>query len=190
VSNPIRRAIPTIYNGTHFRSKLEADWARSFDTLGIEWEYEKVGQYFGNTFYYPDFFLPKSRQYVEVKGVFQPDDCKKVQALLNHAKPRPFTGEWCPDITIVACVPGGVFYGWERTDVPAETWYDFLTKQARRVELFACTECRGWWFAVADESFKCQCCGAYDGNHHLASAVPSPLPDFPNVNALHFLVPA
>lgn len=33
-------AIPTEYAGVMFRSKLEATWARFFDVIGLEWEYE------------------------------------------------------------------------------------------------------------------------------------------------------
>lgn len=33
-------AIPTEYCGVTFRSKLEATWARFFDVIGVEWEYE------------------------------------------------------------------------------------------------------------------------------------------------------
>jgi hypothetical protein len=31
---------PTVYNGIHFRSRLEATWAAFFDRLGWRWEYE------------------------------------------------------------------------------------------------------------------------------------------------------
>jgi hypothetical protein len=33
-------AKPTPYRGVMFRSKLEATWARFFDAIGVEWEYE------------------------------------------------------------------------------------------------------------------------------------------------------
>lgn len=189
MTTPTKYSIPTEYNGRTYRSKLEADYARTFDTLGIEYEYEKVGHYFGDVFYLPDFWLPRSRQYVEVKGVFQPDDCRKIRALLAAAKPRKHTEDWVPDIPIIACIPNGVFYGWERTAKPVEDWYEFLTKSSRELDLFACRECRGWWFGVGSEGFKCQCCGAWDGDHHLATTIGSPFREFPNVHALHFLAP-
>ena len=37
------KPIETVYNGYRFRSRLEARWAVFFDTLGIEYEYEKEG---------------------------------------------------------------------------------------------------------------------------------------------------
>lgn len=183
-------SIPTEYEGVLYRSKLEADWRRAFDALGVAVEYERCGHYFGDVFYLPDFWLPASRQYVEVKGVFEPDDVRKIHALLKHVAPRPNTHpDLCPDIAIVACEPEGVFRGWVRSSVPVDDWYTFLTKSARRVELFACAVCRGWWFADPDWSWRCQCCGVYAGNGHIAATLGSPLPAFPNTHALHFLAP-
>jgi len=46
-------AIPTRYNGTQFRSRLEARWAAMFDLLKIEWEYEPIDL----DGYIPDFVL-------------------------------------------------------------------------------------------------------------------------------------
>lgn len=61
--------IETEYKGYRFRSRLEARWAVFFDTLGIEWEYEVEGfQKGGDVRYLPDFFLPKTQTWIEVKG--------------------------------------------------------------------------------------------------------------------------
>lgn len=64
------KAIETRYKGYNFRSRLEARWAVFFDALGIKWEYEKEGYIVGSngTPYLPDFYLPDSRTWVEVKG--------------------------------------------------------------------------------------------------------------------------
>jgi hypothetical protein len=65
------KAIETIYKDYKFRSRTEARWAIFFDTLGIEWEFEKEGYVLSNgKCYLPDFYLPKSKTYVEVKGQF------------------------------------------------------------------------------------------------------------------------
>jgi len=175
-----KQSIRTVYNGTEFRSKLEADWARVFDYLGVEWVYERRGEYFGDTFYLPDFWLPKSRQHVEVKAEFEPADCRKIFALLSHVKRRPHTDECRPDIALVACMPSGAFLGWERRDrLPdAQTpagWFEFLKIHSQNVELFQCTECRGWWFCDPMMSWACQCCGAYDGNRFVSEQLRSPL---------------
>lgn len=64
------KAVPTEYNGTMFRSRLEATWAAMFDSLGWRWEYEgdPVGDWL------PDFTLqtksPAAHMLVEIKPIF------------------------------------------------------------------------------------------------------------------------
>lgn len=65
--------IETRYKGYRFRSRLEARWAVFFDTLGIEWEYEKEGYDLGESgWYLPDFWLPKQNIFAEIKP-YTPD---------------------------------------------------------------------------------------------------------------------
>lgn len=52
-NEPNLAAIPTIYNGVQFRSRLEARWAAFFDLAGWRWEYEP----FDLNGYIPDFAL-------------------------------------------------------------------------------------------------------------------------------------
>lgn len=89
----VLRAIPTRYKGILFRSKLEADWAITLDELGIEWEYEREGRYWGEVYYAPDFWLPDTQQWLEVKGVPTALDFDKWMALLVNWEPAP-TEEW------------------------------------------------------------------------------------------------
>lgn len=61
-------AIPTKYNGTQFRSRLEARWAAFFDLLKWEWDYEPLDL----RGYIPDFLVRVPRQeplLVEVKPI-------------------------------------------------------------------------------------------------------------------------
>jgi hypothetical protein len=51
-------AIETRYKGYRFRSRLEARWAVWFDTLSIEYQYEKEGYDIDGRWYLPDFFMP------------------------------------------------------------------------------------------------------------------------------------
>lgn len=62
-------AKPTWYAGTVFRSRLEADWAATLDTVGVRWEYEPqtIALPSGAT-YIPDFRLPEIGMWLEVKG--------------------------------------------------------------------------------------------------------------------------
>lgn len=89
------KAIPTIYKGIPFRSRLEARWAIIFDRLGIDWHYETEGYDIpiedGLTIrYLPDFVLyggsvrcPEPL-YVEVKGNMRADDAMKIKAFSQH----------------------------------------------------------------------------------------------------------
>jgi hypothetical protein len=62
------RVIETVYNGYRFRSRLEARWAVFFDSLGIEYEYEKEGYVLPSGNYLPDFYLRELDLYVEIKS--------------------------------------------------------------------------------------------------------------------------
>jgi hypothetical protein len=68
-------AIETQYKGYRFRSRLEARWAVFFDALGIRWEYELEGFDLPDAGrYLPDFYLPGSGVFFEVKGEKPTDD--------------------------------------------------------------------------------------------------------------------
>ncbi len=60
-------AKPTTYNGTRFRSRLEARWAVFFDELGIYYEYEPGQFTLDKQLYTPDFYLPQIDRFVEIK---------------------------------------------------------------------------------------------------------------------------
>lgn len=63
------KAIETKYKGRRFRSRLEARWAVFLDFLKVEWAYEKEGFDLGDAGYYlPDFWLPRERVWLEIKG--------------------------------------------------------------------------------------------------------------------------
>lgn len=85
--------IQTRYAGHHFRSRLEARWAVLFDALGIRWEYEPQGYRVGpdRKPYLPDFWLPKERLWVEVKGTEEQLNVELLvhAALLDTGLPRP-----------------------------------------------------------------------------------------------------
>lgn len=63
------KPIPTSYRGYRFRSRLEARWAVFMDHAGIsDWRYETQGFLIGSVPYLPDFYLPSSDAWIEVKG--------------------------------------------------------------------------------------------------------------------------
>lgn len=63
------KAIETRFAGHRFRSRLEARWAVFFDSARIAWQYEPQGFEVGypHRRYLPDFFLPETKTWVEVK---------------------------------------------------------------------------------------------------------------------------
>lgn len=72
-------AVPTVYRGKRFRSRLEARFVAELDKRGIHWRYEpkRVGK---DEQYLLDFYLPDCRCWVEVKG--------KLSALDEDQLPR------------------------------------------------------------------------------------------------------
>ncbi len=85
------QAIETRYKGYRFRSRLEARWAVFFDTLGIKYQYEPEGFMLPDgTRYLPDFYLPESGTWVEVKGVMSENDAHKMRKILAKDSPLPW----------------------------------------------------------------------------------------------------
>ena len=101
-------AIETLYKGYRFRSRLKARWAVFFDQLGIKYLYEPDG--FEKKIddedvirYLPDFYLPDSGTWVEVKGLITASDATKLGQFLDFGCPLPlFDGsDGAPDIALL-----------------------------------------------------------------------------------------
>lgn len=68
------KTIETYFKGYRFRSRIEARWAVFYDSLGIQWEYEKEGFDLGDgVLYLPDFYIPHLDCWIEIKGDFDYD---------------------------------------------------------------------------------------------------------------------
>lgn len=65
------------YKNIWLRSSYEVRYAKYLDGLNIKWEYELTRFGLGETSYTPDFYLPESGTYVEVKGWWRPEAKKK-----------------------------------------------------------------------------------------------------------------
>lgn len=90
------QAIETHYNGYRFRSRLEARWAVFFDAMDEEYRYEYQGytsHVYAGWNYLPDFWLPRMKIPVEVKGDVSADDMAKLGIFINE----------------VVAIPGGAF---------------------------------------------------------------------------------
>jgi hypothetical protein len=95
------KALPTMYNGTLYRSRTEARWAVFLDELFKRpaFYYEAQGYIVpGGNGYLPDFLLPGQSLYAEVKPAidFDPEGVQKLRCLVaGHGKMR---GAVLPDI--------------------------------------------------------------------------------------------
>jgi len=80
-NNPMYGKIPTHgkrikYKKIKMRSTWEVAYAKWLDKQGIEWQYEPNAFDLGKTTYTPDFYLPKTDEWIEIKGYWR-DDAKK-----------------------------------------------------------------------------------------------------------------
>ena len=94
-------AIPTLYRGIQFRSRLEARWAACFDGLGWRWDYEPLDL----NGWIPDFALDFPCRFrrpiiVEIKPVFRSQEDRaaivKIEQALGAPPPREIRGETNP----------------------------------------------------------------------------------------------
>lgn len=84
----VDESVATEYNGTLFRSRLEARYAVFFDAAGITWQYEPApplilrrSQRRGDSFWYlPDFVLGDGTV-CDVKGFLAPDGLARLLAV-------------------------------------------------------------------------------------------------------------
>jgi hypothetical protein len=112
------KPIQTTYRGHRFRSRLEARWAMFFHRAGVDWHYETQGFMVGGRPYLPDFYLPATGTWVEVKGA---------EAELDHdlmeAAPTCLPGEGSPQFLILGPMPEAPEGGnWAWLGFSAETF--------------------------------------------------------------------
>jgi hypothetical protein len=100
------KAIPTVYRGIRFRSRLEARWAVWFDALGLDWTYEPPTR--GGVAYQPDFLIGTfgedgRRWFIEIKPESWADLSQEVRhrdvgrwQLLTNAENAPLLIFWGP----------------------------------------------------------------------------------------------
>lgn len=144
------RAIPVTYNGTTFRSSLEADWAATFDALGWYYEYEPAGiEFEDGTRYLCDFHLPAQNVWCEAKGPHNLGLTKThrfYRALRTGATPSPLV------VVLRPAGPGGY-----------ANWHNVTGEPL--VDIFQCRSCDQWCFNVGGDNpaWFCRTCGMLDG---------------------------
>lgn len=74
------------YKNMSFRSSWEIVYAKWLDSKNIKWLYEEKRFNLGDSTYIPDFYLPSTDEYIEIKG-FQTDTFKKKYTLFKERYP-------------------------------------------------------------------------------------------------------
>jgi len=64
------------YKNINMRSSWEIKYAKYLDENNIKWLYESKTFDLGESTYTPDFYLPETKEYIEIKGYFS-DKCKE-----------------------------------------------------------------------------------------------------------------
>lgn len=146
------RAVPLAYKGVTFRSTLEADWAATFDNLGIYWQYEPLAlQLESGQYYLPDFYLPNLHCWAEVKGPHWERMDKAVE--LRDTLAVNWPGWWTHVHVIVLEAAGPAnAASWRAPDGDRKLW------------LTDCGDC-GLWTWVHEDS-ACWRCGHIGGGNH------------------------
>lgn len=71
------------------RSRLERNWARFFDHVGIHYEYEPKTFSTPLGGYLPDFFVPALDTWIEIKPLYpEPGELAKIQSVSDQSEQR------------------------------------------------------------------------------------------------------
>jgi hypothetical protein len=143
-------AKPVVYRDIQFRSTLEANWARTLDGLSISWQYEPWLYHApSGERYLPDFWLPRIRTFLEVKGLHM-QRAHKPQQLAEGVR--------TDDVIVLIGFPplrtSQSPYQWEAK----LKWHDPLGYDTR---LAQCPECSAWQWMRAQLSRHCRSCRAF-----------------------------
>ena len=87
----IKRGKREDLGGVSFRSAMEANYCRYLNYIGARWEYEPrvfdflpFYPYRANSTYKPDFYLPDTDEYIEVKGYMTRQSKTKLKRMAKH----------------------------------------------------------------------------------------------------------
>ncbi|MFJ6862266.1 PDDEXK family nuclease [Streptomyces werraensis] len=169
-SVPAIDAVPTLYHGVTFRSRLEADWAATLDSKDIAWQYEpELITLPSGTLYLPDFWLPEIGTWLEVKGPGIP----RLEKTKELAQTRA-----CPCKVSCSCRwPGGelVIIGqtsdpspWnEPGHRPRGGYASWATPLGPSAYFVTCPACRRAQWRTLQRPWRCRACDALLGKASL-----------------------
>lgn len=153
------KPIETIYKRHRFRSRAEARWAVFFDHVNMKWLYEPEGIEIDGTNYLPDFWLPESKTFFEVKGIMDDDSLEKINKLVDAGF---LVAVGYPNGEFQACSD---FDGTFALEGKSDSWF------------CRCYKCGKMYFLGTSGSWACPCCGAYDGDGHFTALAWGDEPD-------------
>lgn len=122
------RAIPAKYDGIQYRSRTEARWARFFDMISVPFDYEREGYSTSSGWYVPDFWLPRSQCWIEIKGVLHGHESHlcKLREVCEETKSYGFVFVGTPKDMC------GSFVGLDSTGNVAQSWLNAGLVQSSR----------------------------------------------------------
>jgi len=159
------KAIPTNYRGILFRSKLEAEWAKYFDSIDLKWVYEVEGYQISDDIYYlPDFWLPDCKTFFEVKGIIDEQDLNKIKNLARAVAPKGIMvaigRTQVPDsLGLVTPIP----FLWD-DEWACENGADIIDDRDC-VDIAICQQCDKPYIIYLCQGWSCRNCGYYDGDN-------------------------
>jgi hypothetical protein len=148
-------AIETVYRGYRFRSRMEARWAVFFDVAGIEWQYETQGYEVDDHRYLPDFWLPESKDWVEVKG--DPEGLRKdfgrMCAILGPDSPLPGFRDGKSGLIVLGEIPdatrGQILHPLlSRRDLILQRTWGMFIPQKDRASMFVADSRQSWLYRL------------------------------------------
>lgn len=165
------RDIPARPTGI-YKSKLEKAWASFFVDYGIPFIYEP--QRVGN--WRPDFLLTDSKILIETKPsreIADEEIAPKINSMLKAAKKHdvvvivaPPDVDNCGFITNIYMFAEGSRWGFDPPLLVKLT-------EIGIPQFVTCTVCHHY-FLIGWGSYQCRCCGSYDGDHLIITALFKP----------------
>ncbi len=159
------KSIPTTYKGILFRSKLEASWAKFFDSIDMNWTSEPEGYEFPDgTRYLPDFWLPDCKTFFEVKGPLNEKDMIKMRKLaegsVNQGIMVAIGGSLIPDaLGLIYPIPYKCGNEWEMEDSQG------IICDRDYVDIAICGRCKKPYIIWLHQDWSCRNCYYGGGNN-------------------------
>lgn len=142
------KALPSIFRGITYRSRVEARWAVFLYYMGVKAQYEPEGFDLDGTPYLPDFYVTEWDIYIEVKGAIPGgSERRKCQLLAEATGKRVLLAVGDPSTSLGECFRPG----FPHDDAPdANTWIARCRKCPRLVLSWVTPDETAWGYDLLD----------------------------------------